>query len=76
MDQMNQKPLQPHQQRVVEEKRELDEKIAKLDAFFLTPTFKNLPTAERGRLFRQKPWMLGYSKILGERIEAFNAQTT
>ena len=34
--------LQPHQQRVVDEKRDLDEKLEKLNAFFGSPIFAGL----------------------------------
>lgn len=63
--------LQPHQQRVVEEKAALDEKIAKLAAFGRTATFAALPADEQGRLNRQHSLMEQYSAVLGERIEAF-----
>ena len=39
--------MQPHQQRVVDEKTELDEKLTKLLAFFQTQTFTGLAEAER-----------------------------
>lgn len=63
--------LQPHQQRVVAEKTELDEKLAKLLAFFQGGIFASLPEAERSRLRNQARFMDGYSAVLGERIEAF-----
>jgi hypothetical protein len=63
--------LQPHQQRVVAEKTELDEKLAKLDAFGRTPLFASLPADEQGRLNRQHSLMEQYSAVLGERIAAF-----
>lgn len=63
--------LQPHQQRVVEEKAELDEKIPPLLAFFKTDVCLNLPMAERCRLMRQASLMREYSKVLGDRIAAF-----
>ena len=66
--------LQPHQQRVVEEKRELDERLAKLVAFIENnPTFNStvLIEAERNRLRRQRVKMEELSQILGERIAAF-----
>jgi hypothetical protein len=65
------KELKPHQQRVVEEKRELDEKIEKLDAFIKGELFKTLPSDECSRLARQRVAMLDYSRILEARIEAF-----
>jgi len=66
-------PLPPHQQRVIEEKNELDERIAKLAAF-VQPTnivFNGLPVAEAGRLIHQLAVMNEYSDVLGKRIEAF-----
>lgn len=64
--------LQPHQQRVVDEKRELDDRIEKMNAFFRTPTFHGLDAAEQGRLSRQAGIMMQYSAVLSERIAAFN----
>lgn len=63
--------LQPHQQRVVDEKRELDERLEKLNAFFRTPTFHGLDGVEQGRLGRQAGIMMQYSAVLAERIAAF-----
>ena len=64
--------LQPHQQRVVDEKNELDDKLAKLGAFLESDTFANLNIIERGQLHRQYQSMSEYSKILGERINYFS----
>ena len=61
----------PHQQRVVDEKTELDEKLTKLKAFFGTDIFKGVNEAEQARLQKQADIMQSYSDILGERIEAF-----
>lgn len=63
--------LQPHQQRVVTEKAELDKKLTKLNAFFNTEMFANLDDAEIERLQRQADIMAEYSDVLGERIAAF-----
>lgn len=63
--------LEPHQQRVVDEKAALDEKLGKLVPFFGTPLFAGLPEAEQSRLRNQARFMDGYSAVLGERIEAF-----
>ena len=65
------KQLAPHQQRVVDEKRELDERLKKLSEFFSNPIFHGLPEEERSRLSRQRRAMTTYSDILGERIAAF-----
>lgn len=65
--------MPPHQQRVVDEKKELDEKLDKLKAFIETnPIFNNLPDDERGRLGRQFDVMEEYSRILSQRISAFS----
>lgn len=64
--------LPPHQQRVLDEKRELDERLSKLDAFILdNPLFLQLPGDEQERLSRQSKAMAIYSEILGERIAKF-----
>lgn len=66
--------MQPHQQRVVDEKTALDEKLDKLKAFIETnPTFNSLPDDERGRLGKQFDVMAEYSSILSQRIAAFPA---
>jgi len=65
--------MQEYQHRVVQEKADLDEKIAKLNAFLGTQDFfKIVPdAAERSRLTSQYGAMTEYSRILGERIENF-----
>ena len=62
----------PYQERVIQEKKELDERLAKLDAFGRTEVFTSLPSEEQGRLNRQHSVMEEYSCILGERIAAFS----
>lgn len=61
----------PHEQRVVDEKAELDERREKLTAFYSTPIFHGLPESEQSRLLRQGVAMRAYSEVLGERIAAF-----
>jgi hypothetical protein len=65
--------LAPHQQRVLDEKGELDGRLSKLREFFATPTFEALDADERDRLTRQSQVMGEYSLILNERIGAFPA---
>lgn len=66
--------MQAHQQRVVDEKRELNEKLDKLKAFIETSSiFKSLTADERGRLGKQFDAMAEYSSILSQRISAFPA---
>ena len=64
--------LKPHQQRVVEEKAELDGRIAKLDAFTRTPKFERLDDEEKSRLMEQFDAMTKYARVLGRRIANFN----
>ena len=62
----------PHQQRVLDEKQDLDLRIARLDEFMRrNPTFPTLDAAERDRLEIQLDMMRDLSGILGERIDAF-----
>ena len=63
--------LQPHQQRVIDEKAELDAKINKLREFIVGYLFITLPAAERQRLKMQLEVMKKYSDILDMRIKAF-----
>lgn len=66
------KALPPHQQRVLDEKRELDERLSKLDAFILdNPLYRQLTTSEQDRMARQSEAMAAYSGVLGERIASF-----
>lgn len=63
--------MQPHQQRVVDEKIDLDTKLEKLKAFGKTGIFDGLPTEEKQRLTEQEMHMENYSDVLGRRIAAF-----
>ena len=63
--------LQPHQQRVMEERADLEEKLGKLQAFITGERFSSLPDAEQGRLVLQHHVMLAYALVLEQRIEAF-----
>jgi hypothetical protein len=64
--------LQPHQQRVVDEKSELDEKATALSNFIgHSPIFAALDAAEQERLKEQNDVMWQYSEILAARIASF-----
>jgi hypothetical protein len=65
--------MEAYQERVVQEKKELDEKIEKLNDFVYgsTEIYPNLKFEERVRLKMQLGYMKEYSKILGERIADF-----
>jgi len=66
--------MQPRQQRVIDEKTELDDKLGKLNTFIVeSPIFQSLPDDEQARLVRQHKVMELYSEVLGERISAFTA---
>lgn len=67
----------PHQQRVVDEKAALDEKLAALGTLIDTnKTYDALPEVERCRLRRQRLAMTSYVDVLGERIDAFSQPVT
>lgn len=60
-----------HQQRVRDEKADLDFKIANLRAFIGIDDFAALHQFEQERLRRQLMYMAGYANVLEERIKAF-----
>lgn len=59
------------QQRVVEEKAELDAKLDRLTTFLADAKVQALSNEEQVRLRQQAEVMAHYSAILGERIAAF-----
>ena len=64
--------MQPYQERVVEEKRELDEKAHKLSDFIgNNPLFDNIAPDEQELMKEQCETMWEYSEILGKRIDGF-----
>jgi len=64
---------EPHQQRVIDEKRELDERLEELNASrFKTPEGVSVSREEIGRLTEQAEVMSDYSKVLGARIANFD----
>lgn len=62
------------QQRVVDEKAALDQKLEALCLFSYGRTFETLPLMERERLNMQRHLMTCYSAVLGARIAAFEPQ--
>ena len=60
-----------HQRRVIDEKSALDDKLAKLTAFFDTDLFAGLDDAEKQQLNRQADVMKVYSDLLAARIATF-----
>ena len=61
----------PHQQRVVDERAELVDKITKLDSFVAGSMFSTLVMEEQGRLSKQLEVMRDYATVLQARIDAF-----
>lgn len=66
--------MEPHQQRVVDEKEQLSEKLEKLEVFTGGSIYAGLPAAEQTRLSRQLLIMQLYEQVLSERIAAFKEQ--
>lgn len=64
----------PWQQRVIDEKAELDIKINKLATFLTTPRDVQLPADEYQDLIDQHNLMLKYSEILRRRISRFTKE--
>lgn len=69
---MENKELEPHQQRVIEEISELIEKINNLSSFLKTDLAASLPLVEQRALNRQLAYMALYADVLNERIERFS----
>jgi hypothetical protein len=65
--------MQPHEERVVSEKKELDEKLSKLKEFCFGggKIFSTLHPTDRDLLEDQYTAMDQYSQILGKRIARF-----
>jgi hypothetical protein len=63
--------MKPYQQRVIDEKNELDDKLNKLINFFSNPIFESLKNEEKSRLRKQAGIMTDYFDILNERISSF-----
>lgn len=60
-----------HQQRVIGEKAQLNDRLDKLDRFIHAPAFADIPDAEQVRLLRQYISMNEYFSALCDRVEAF-----
>jgi hypothetical protein len=64
--------MKPYQERVVEEKKELDRKLAALNAFLDDDNSVQIAGPEEWeRMHRQRDIMEEYSTVLGERIKNF-----
>lgn len=72
MTELKEREYAPHQQRVIDEKKELDAKLIALEAFIdNSAIYAALPRDEKDRLCKQRGFMEGYSIVLTERINAF-----
>lgn len=63
--------IKPYQQRVIQERNELDWRLGNLVAFFASVRFALLPEEDQQLLKRQADVMAEYSHILTRRIERF-----
>ncbi len=63
--------MEPYQELVIEEKKELDKKRHKLSEFFKTGFFKGMPVADQSVMRDHLKAMTDYSECLGKRIESF-----
>lgn len=63
--------MEAYQQRVVDERRELDEKIERLAGFIASTAFDFVDHEQRQLLLRQIEAMGVYSEILRKRIALF-----
>jgi hypothetical protein len=63
--------MQPHQKRVIDEKKELDTKLEALTHFIGTPIYHTLSHQDQFLLRRQMVAMGEYSSILRDRIDLF-----
>ncbi len=63
--------MQPHEQRIVDEKTALDEKIEKLETFIIGDKFRFLSGRNQELLGQQLKVMAEYSDILDDRIQLF-----
>lgn len=64
--------LAPHQQRVVDEKNEVKDRLDKLHNFInVNPIYRELPVEEQEDLFEQATYMNAYVEVLERRISRF-----
>ena len=63
--------IQPHQYRMLNERDNLADNTAKLEAFTGGDMFRSLDTHEQARQVRQLNHMRGYLQALNDRIAAF-----
>lgn len=64
-------PLEPYQQRLLIEKREVETRLVALQNFIDSPSFPVLPDMDQHLMNRQAHFMSGYLGILLQRIARF-----
>ena len=64
--------MEEYQKRVVDERFQLQNRVAKLQSFVNSEKITNLAAEEQSLLLRQLDVMHQYNDILGERIERFD----
>ena len=64
--------MQPHEERVVAEKAELESKMEKLKVFFSGSIFHGLAEEDQSLLQSQYAVMKQYQEILEKRVNRFN----
>jgi hypothetical protein len=62
--------------RIIDEKIQLDKKIAKLEAFTTSDAFNGIDNVQRGLLRIQLNAMATYSQVLGERLCVLSTHTS
>ena len=65
--------MEAHQQRVVDEHADLEDKIAKLGAFIDTEFYGTLHDDEKRDLLLQHKYMMSYWTVLTRRIQRFTS---
>ena len=63
--------MEAYQMRVVDEHRELTEKLTRLQNFLVSSRFSEVPPPEQKRMRSQSAAMETYAEILKQRIEHF-----
>lgn len=61
----------PHQERVINERTELADKVEKLGRFLFGSLFDSLHSDEQKRLVKQYAYMKLYLEVIDERVAAF-----
>lgn len=64
--------MEDWQQRVIDEKKELDDRLERLNAFLSSPKVNEIELLQKDLMSRQAGYMSAYSLTLRDRIEAFN----